>query len=96
MSDYHRYTATPLRDVLTLAREILTTRGGLELAEEGPHEVTYRGREGVVNLQAHRHHFETSITVRTDQLRTSKIDAVVRYLLNQLPYQPGDPGRAGV
>jgi hypothetical protein len=90
MSDYQRLTATPLRDVLALAQEILTTRGGLERTQESAHALTFAGPEGVVELQAHRHGFQTDVIVRTDQLRTSKIDAVVRFLLNQLPYQPGD------
>jgi hypothetical protein len=93
MSDYQRYTATPLRDVLSVAQEILTTRGGLKRTKESAHGLTFAGPEGVVELQAHRHGFQTDVVVRTDQLRTSKIDSVVRFLLNQLPYQPGDPGR---
>jgi hypothetical protein len=90
MSDYQRLTATPRRDVLSLAQEILTTRGGLERTHESAHALSFAGPEGVVELQAHRHGFQTDVIVRTDQLRTSKIDAVVRFLLNQLPYQPGD------
>lgn len=93
MSDYQRYTATPLRDVLSLTNEILTTRGGLTLRSESPHKVTYTGPEGIVELHAHRHGFQTDVVVRTNQLRTSKIDGVVRFLLNQFPYQPNDPPR---
>lgn len=93
MSDYQRYTATPLRDVLAVADEILTTRGGLTRTQESAHGVTYTGPEGKVDLQAHRHGFQTDVVVRTDQLRTSKIDGVVRFLLNQFPYQPDDPAR---
>jgi hypothetical protein len=42
---------------------------------------------------AHRHEPNTQVTIRTDRLRTSRVDVVVRYLMNQLPYQPGDPRR---
>jgi hypothetical protein len=93
MSDYQRYTATPLRDVLTVADEILTTRGGLARTRESAHAVTYTGPEGTVELHAHRHGFQTDVVVHTNQLRTSKIDGVVRFLLNQFPYQPEDPAR---
>ena len=66
MSDYQRYTATPLRDVLSLAQEILTTRGGLKRTNESAHGLTFAGPEGVVELQAHRHGFQTDVVVRTD------------------------------
>ena len=93
MSDYQRFTAAPLRDVLALATEVLTARGGLTQTAETPHGLTFSGPEGVVQLQAHRHGFRTDVVVRTNQLRTSKVDGVVRFLLTQLPFQPGDPAR---
>jgi hypothetical protein len=55
--------------------------------------VTYSGGEGTVVLEAHRHGLSTQVTARTDRLRTSKVDGVVRHLFNQLPYQWGDPPR---
>lgn len=93
MSDYERSTALPLSEIWARTDEILTTRGELALSADGHHERTYAGPEGTVVLEAHRHGPSTIVTIRTDRLRTSKIDAVVRYLMNQLPYQPGDPAR---
>lgn len=91
MSDYQRYTADPVREVFRKADEILTERAGLRRTRESRHAVTYSGPEGTVMLDAHRHGLVTDVIARTNQLRTSKIDAVVRHLLNQLPYQPRDP-----
>jgi hypothetical protein len=91
MSDYQRYTAVPTREVLRKADEILTARAGLSRTRESRHSVTYTGAEGTVVLDVHRHGFVSDVIARTNQLRTSKLDAVVRYLLNQLPNQPGDP-----
>ena len=93
MSDYQRYTATPLREVLEKAEAIFTARGGLTRSRAAAHSVTWSGAEGTVTLDAHRHGPYTDVVVRTNQLRTSKIDGVARYLLDQLPYQPGDPAR---
>jgi hypothetical protein len=91
MSDYQRYTADSTREVLRKADEILTERGGLQRTRETRHSVTYSGPEGTVVLDVHRHGLVTDVVARTNQLRTSKLDSVVRYLLNQLPFQPGDP-----
>ena len=96
MSDYQRYTADPVREVLRKADEILTTRAGLKRTREGRHTVTYGGPEGTVTVDAHRHGLSTDVVVNTNQLRTSKVDGVIRYFLNQLPYQPGDPERFGL
>lgn len=93
MSDYERQTVLPTREVFRIAHEILTERGELERTRENHHSVTYSGGEGTVTLEAHRHGPVTVVTARTNQLRTSKIDNVVRYLLNQYPYQHGDPPR---
>ena len=41
----------------------------------------------------HRYYEVPDFSLRTDRLRTSKVDGVVRYQMNQLPYQPGDPPR---
>lgn len=94
MADYERLTALTMREVWERTDEILTTRGELSLAREGHHERTYAGPEGEVHVEAHRHGPSTQLTVRTDRVRTSRVDGVVRYLMNQLPYQPGDPPRA--
>lgn len=93
MSDYERNTALPTARVLEIAEEILTERAGLSRARGDHHGATYTGGEGTVAIEAHRHGPMTTVTVRTNQLRTSKVDIVVRHLLNQLAYQPGDPER---
>ena len=90
MSDYERYTALPVREVLARADEILTTEVAMKRTRESRHAVTYTGGEGTVTLDVHRHGLSTTVTARTNQLRTSRLDEVVRYLMNQLPYQPGD------
>jgi hypothetical protein len=71
----------------------MTERGGLARVGESHGSVTYSGGEGTLILEAHRHGPQTEVVIRTDQLRTSKLDNVARYLLNQLPYQPDDPPR---
>jgi hypothetical protein len=93
MSDYERNTVLPTSGALELADEILTSRAGLTRTNKSHHGATYNGAEGLVSVDAHRHGTMTTVTVRTNQLRTSKVDIVVRHLLNQLPYQPGDPER---
>jgi len=93
MSDYERSTVYPVRQVFETAHEILTTRADLQRTRESRHGVTYEGAEGTVTIDAHRHGPSTVVTVRTDRLRTSKVDGVVRHLMNQLPYQHGDPPR---
>ena len=93
MSDYERLTALPAREIWERVDEILTTRGEVSRTREDPHSRTYSGAEGTVVVDVHRHGPAAVVTVRTDRLRTSKIDGVVRHLMNQLPYQPGDPPR---
>ncbi len=93
MSDYERNTIYPISKVFEVTDEVLPTRAGLERTRSGRHGVTYTGGEGTATIEAHRHGAMTTVTVRTNQLRTSKLDTVVRHLLNQLPYQPGDPAR---
>jgi hypothetical protein len=94
MSDYQRYTSLPVREVFQKAEEVLTERAGLTRSRDSRHSVTYTGAEGTVTLDAHRHGPSTDVVARTNQLRTSKLDIAVRYLFNQLPYQPGDPPRS--
>lgn len=93
MSDYERNTVLPIATVFELTDSILTARAGVSRTRGDHHSVTYAGGEGTAVVEAHRHGPMTTVTVRTDQLRTSKLDIVVRHLLNQLPYQPGDPER---
>lgn len=93
MADYERLTALPAREIWERVDEILTTRGELSMTKEGHHDRTYSGGEGTVVVDVHRHGPTAVVTIRTDRLRTSKVDGVVRHLMNQLPYQPGDPPR---
>lgn len=93
MADYERTTVLTLSDIWARTDEILSTRGELALSRDGHHERTYSGGEGTVVVEVHRHGNTTIVGARTDRLRTSKVDGVVRYLMNQLPYQPGDPPR---
>ena len=93
MADYERYTALPTSRVMALTDEVLTSRAGLQRTRNSHHSATYSGGEGTVSVETHRHGALTTVTVRTNQLRTSKVDIVVRHLLNQFPYQPGDPER---
>lgn len=93
MADYERSTVLPIPEVFQKAEEIFPERAELARTEAGRHSVTYSGGEGTVVLEVHRHGASTVVTAFTDRLRTSKIDGVVRHLLNQLPYQYGDPPR---
>jgi hypothetical protein len=94
MSDYERLTALSLSEVRDLTHQALTGRAELELQREEGHERLYAGPEGTVHVEAHRHGPVTQVTIRTDRLRTSKVDGVVRWVMNRMPYQPGDPERA--
>jgi len=93
MSDYERSTVLTAREVFAKADEIFPERAELARTQQSAHEVTYSGAEGTVSIDIHRHVFSSLVTVRTDRLRTSKLDIVARYFMNQLPYQPGDPPR---
>jgi hypothetical protein len=93
MSDYERNTALPTRRVFEIADQLLPERAGVQRTRESHHSVTYTGGEGTAAVEAHRHGPMTTVTVRTNQLRTSKLDVAVRHFLNQLPYQPNDPER---
>lgn len=93
MSDYERNTVLSASEVISLAEKILAERAGLQPGKHSHHSVTFTGGEGTVVLETHRHGPLTTVTARTDQLRTSKVDIVVRHLLNQLPYQPADQPR---
>ena len=93
MSDYERLTALPAREIWARVDEILTERAELAKTNESGHGRTYSGAEGTVVVDVHRHGPTAVVTIRTDRLRTSKVDGVVRHLMNQLPYQPGDPPR---
>lgn len=93
MADYERSTVLPVPQVFEKAEEIFTAHGVLERKEQARHHLVYAGGEGMVDIEAHRHGPATIVTVRTDRLRTSKVDGLVRHFMNQLPYQWGDPPR---
>jgi hypothetical protein len=88
---YERYTAASTRDVLRQAEAVLTERLPLATVASDHHSITLSGGDGTVTIEAHRHGLDTLVTAATDQLRTSRLDIDVRYLMASLPYQPGDP-----
>jgi len=87
---YERMTAAPVREVLRLAEEILTSRLPIEVVDRGGHSIRLEGGDGVVTISAHRHGLETQVHAATDQLRTSRLDLDVQYFMTMLPYQPED------
>jgi len=90
MANYQRLTAAPIREVLRVAEEFLTSRIPIERVAGDAHSVTLEGGDGRAVVHVHRHGVESSVVVNTDQLRTSRLDVEVQHFLNQLPYQPGD------
>jgi len=90
MANYERQTALSIQEVFARAHEQFTSRAELERSRAEPHSVTYKGGEGTVRVEAHRHGPHTVVTVFTNRLRTSRIDNVARHLLNRLPYNPND------
>lgn len=78
---------------MRLAAEFLKERIPLEVVSQDRHSVTLAGGDGTVTISAHSHGLETTVTVSTDQLRTSRIDLEAQHYLNELPYQPEDRQR---
>lgn len=93
MGTYERTTVAPVADALRMAEEFITARIPVSKVDQDGHSVTLRGGDGVAVISAHRHGLDTVVGVRTDQVRTSRIDVEVQNYLNQLPYQPGDVPR---
>lgn len=93
MAAYQRQTAAGGGEAVRLAAEYLKERIPLEVVSQDGHSVTLSGGDGTVTVSAHSHGMETTVTVSTDQLRTSRIDVEAQHYLNQLPYQPGDRQR---
>lgn len=93
MAAYQRLTATGGHEAVRLAADYLQERIPLEVVAQDHHSVTLSGGDGTVTISAHSHGMDTSVTVSTDQLRTSRIDNEVQHYLNQLPYQPEDRQR---
>lgn len=92
---YERMTSAPTREVLRLAREVLTSRLPIEKTGGDHHSITLEGGDGTVTITTHRHGMETQVHAATDQLRTSRLDLDVQYFMTMLPYQPGDVRGAG-
>jgi hypothetical protein len=87
---YERLTAMPGREVLRRAEEILTSRIPIQKVDGDHHSIRLSGGDGTVAFTVHRHGMETLVAAATDQVRTSRLDTEVQYLLTLLPYQPGD------
>ena len=90
MGSYERTTAATMREILRLAEQVLMERLPLQKVAEDKHSVTLQGGDGKVKISAHRHGLDTVIHAETDQLRTSRLDLDVQYVMSRLPYQPGD------
>ena len=80
-------------EAVRLAAEYLQERIPLDVVSQDRHSVTLSGGDGTVTISAHSHGLETTVTVSTDQLRTSRIDMESQHYLNELPYQPEDRQR---
>lgn len=91
---YERMTAATARDALDLAAEVLRERLPIEVVARAAHTLRLTGGDGTVTFTAHRHGLDTLLHAATDQLRTSRLDLDVQYVMTLLPYQPGD--RRGV
>lgn len=92
---YERFTAAPIREVLRLAEELLTSRLPMRKTGGDSHSIRLEGGDGAVSITAHRHGMDTQVHAATDQLRTSRLDLEVQYFMTLLPYQPGDVRGAG-
>jgi len=90
MASYERNTAATISDVLRMAEQVLTARLPLTKIRADRHSVTFKGVDGTVTIEAHRHGLDTTVHATTDQLRTSRLDLDTQYYLGTLPYQPGD------
>jgi hypothetical protein len=90
MATYERTTAATIRDILREAETVLMERLPLRKIAEDKHSVTLEGEDGKVRFHAHKHGLDTLVSAETDQLRTSRLDLDVQYVMGRLPYQPGD------
>lgn len=92
---YERMTAAPIREVLRLAEEVLTSRLPISKVAGDRHSIRLEGGDGIATITAHRHGLDTQVHAATDQLRTSRLDLDIQYFMTLLPYQPGDVRGAG-
>ncbi len=90
MASYERYTAAPVAVVLRRAEEVLVERLPIQKTAATGHTVTLSGGDGTVTFTAHRHGLDTHVVAETDQLRTSRLDNDVQYVMTLLAYQPDD------
>ncbi len=90
MASYERYTAAPVAVVLKRAEEVLVARLPTQRTAVTGHSVTLSGGDGTVTFTAHRHGVDTHVVAETDQLRTSRLDNEVQYVMTLLAYQPDD------
>lgn len=90
MGSYERTTAATIREILRQTEHVLMERLPLQKVAEDKHSVTLQGGDGKVKISAHRHGLDTVVHAETDQLRTSRLDLDVQYVMSRLPYQPGD------
>lgn len=90
MASYERYTAAPVAVVLRRAEEVLVERLPIRKTAATGHTVTLSGGDGTVTFTAHRHGLDTHVVAETDQLRTSRLDNDVQYVMTLLAYQPDD------
>jgi hypothetical protein len=95
MASYERFTAAGIAEVLDLAAQELPARLPIEVVERKRHSIKLRGGDGTVLIEVHRHGHDSLVHATTDQLRTSRLDLDVQYLMTMLPYQPGDVRGAG-
>jgi hypothetical protein len=96
MAGYIRKTALSPAEVLERAEAFLPARLGLARTRASSHAATWTGAEGTAEIDAHSHSLYTEVTIRTDRLRTSRMDYEVQKFLNLLPYEPGDRGGPGL
>lgn len=90
MANYERYTALPAAEVLRRAEEVLVARLPIQRTNATGHSVTLAGGDGTVTFTAHRHGLDTHVVAATDQLRTSRLDNDVQFVMTLLQYQPND------
>ncbi len=90
MASYERFTAASMADVLAQAESVLTSRLPIRKTAQTHHSITLSGGDGTATITVHRHGLETQVSAATDQLRTSRLDNEVQFLMTSLPYQPND------
>src|SRR5690606_23892488 len=93
MADYERMTAASIREVLKTAEEVLTSRLPIQKVSEDRHSITFKGEDGTVTIEAHRHGPDTLVPARTGPPPPSSLALGTQPFLSTLPSQPGAPAR---